>query len=318
MAAYTPLSLEDAEIIFAAHSLGAPTKVTPISAGSVNSNYFVESDRTYFVRLYEEQDAAGVAYEWALLDHLGSAVPMPRRVEGPSPGHLQVAGLSVAVFERVAGEMRCQATVRPAHLQQLGDALARAHLATAGFGWRRESRFRPSSLRTRLDGLDAEAANVSPALLNRIRGLLQKPLPSDVPRGPIHGDLFRDNVLWNEDDTLSALLDWESAAEGSFVADLAVVFLSWCMRDELDWTLGQALMEGYERVRPLSARERQAFFDFALAASARFALTRITDFHLRSTELRQSGSLIKDYQRFVHRLDQLEGLGAQEVLLRLS
>lgn len=319
MAAFTPLSLTDAESIFAAHGLGTPTTVEPIAAGSVNSNYFVKSNTSYFVRLYEEQDAAGVAYEWALLEQLSRAgVPMPKRALGPGPGALRVSGRSVAVFERVAGEMRCQKSVQPTHLDQLGGALARAHLATRGFGWRRESRFRPTSLVPRLDALNPEEVGVSSTLLSRIRDLLHEPLPSNVPRGPIHGDLFRDNVLWNKDDTLSALLDWESAAEGAFVADLAVVFLSWCMGDELDWALGRALVGGYEEVRPLCQMEKQAFFQYAISMSARFALTRITDFHLRRDALRQSGSLIKDYQRFVQRLDQLQSLGPEEVLRRLA
>ncbi|MFK8000735.1 MAG: homoserine kinase [Polyangiales bacterium] len=319
MAAFTPLSLEDAERIFVAHGLGSPTAVAPIAAGSVNSNYFVTGSESFFVRLYEEQDASGVAYEWALLEQLSTGgVPMPRRVEGPGPGELRVAGRSVAVFERVAGDMRCQKSVQPSHLEALGGALGRAHLATSGFGWRRESRFRPTSLLPRLDALDPGKAGVSAALLRRIRAQLCEPVPSNVPRGPIHGDLFRDNVLWNEDETLSALLDWESAAEGAFVADLAVVFLSWCMGDELDWALGRALVGGYELERPLSSGEKRAFFQYAMSMSARFALTRITDFHLRREALERSGSLIKDYQRFVQRLDKLQSLGPEEVLRRLA
>lgn len=319
MAAFTPLSLQDAERIFSAHSLGAPVTVEPIAAGSVNSNYFVTGSDSYFVRLYEEQEASGVAYEWALLDQLSAAgVPMPTRVEGPGPGELRVAGRSVAVFERVVGDMRCQRSIQPAHLESLGGALARAHLATTGFGWRRESRFRPTSLLPRLDALDPDEAAVSAGLLARIRELLCKEVPSNVPRGPIHGDLFRDNVLWNDDESLSALLDWESAAEGAFVADLAVVFLSWCMGDELDWDLGRALVGGYESVRALNSEEKSAFYEYAVSMSARFALTRITDFHLRREALQQSGSLIKNYQRFVQRLDELQGLGSEEVLRRLA
>lgn len=319
MAAFTPLSLEDAERIFAAHSLGVPNNIAPIAAGSVNSNYFVHGSDSYFVRLYEEQDASGVAYEWALLDQLSAGgVPMPARVEGPGPGELRVAGRSVAVFERVAGDMRCQASIQPAHLEALGGALARAHLATTGFGWRRESRFRPSFLLPKLDALDPEEAGVSAGLLKRIRELLCRNVPSDVPRGPIHGDLFRDNVLWHKNESLCALLDWESAAEGAFVADLAVVFLSWCMGDRLDWALGRALVGGYESVRSLGSAERRAFFEYAVSMSARFALTRITDFHLRREALEQSGSLIKDYERFVQRLDELQSLGPEEVLRRLA
>src|SRR4051794_13031080 len=110
MATFTPLNRADGLRIAAAHGLGACTEVVPISAGTVNSNYFLVTERgRVFVRLYEQQEVEGVAYEWALLDHLEArGVPIPPRLRGPLPGELRVNGRPVAVFGCVQGEDLCQ------------------------------------------------------------------------------------------------------------------------------------------------------------------------------------------------------------------
>ena len=245
---------------------------------------------------------------------------MPRRIEGPPPGALRVAGRSVAVFERVSGDMRCQASVTAEDMNRLGRALASGHLATAGFGWRRHSRFGGESILRRADELQALVGHELDAsfgeLIPRLRARLEAEVPAGVPAGPIHGDLFRDNVLWRGEE-LCALLDWESAAHGSFVADLGVVFLSWCFRDTFDWACGRALCEGYASKRNLTGAEKSAFYVLLLRSAARFALTRIADFHLREAALLASGAVVKDYRRFVRRLDTLEDLGQEQVAERL-
>ena len=127
-----------------------------------------------------------------------------------------------------------------------------------------------------------------------------------MPRGLIHGDLFRDNVLW-AGGWIVALLDFESASEGVFAYDLMVTVLAWCFGDGLDLTLMRALIAGYERVRPLSAEERAGLVAEGCAAALRFTITRITDYAMRVTD---GPRVIKDWRRFERRLAQLEGLSA--------
>src|SRR4051794_41186124 len=104
MATFTPISPDEGVLIARAHGLGGCAKVIPVPAGTVNSNYFLETDQgRVFVRLYEQQEADGVAYEWALIDHLrANSVPVPERVVGPGPGELRVGGRPVAVFRAIA------------------------------------------------------------------------------------------------------------------------------------------------------------------------------------------------------------------------
>ncbi|MEO0324465.1 MAG: homoserine kinase [Myxococcota bacterium] len=315
MALLTPLPAADATRLAAAHGLGAVTEVTPIAGGSVNSNFFLDMARPggpsrVFLRVYEEQDTDGVAFEWALLKHLEDhGVPVPARLRGPRPGELRVAGKPVALFALAAGRPSCQGAVTAARARAVGAFLGRAHRVTRSFGWRRRSRFEPASLRTRIAAIRARLArDPDPAVsaaLPRLEAELDRAAPSALPGGVVHGDLFRDNVFF-EGDALVAAIDWESAALGSYAYDVAVTLLAWCYGDDLDLGLVAALLGGYAAVRRPSSLERHALEGACRAAATRFAITRITDFHFR----RGSGQVQKAFQRFVDRLDAIDALPA--------
>ena len=317
MAVFTPLSPAEAALVARAHGLGAVSAITPIPAGRVNSNFFLDTDAgRRFMRIYEEQEADGVAYEWALLDHLGEAgLPVPARVAGPAPGAVRVAGKPVALFELVGGEMSCQAGVSKARARALGGFLARCHAAAAGFGWRRRSRFDLGRVAERLAGVPREG-ELEPVVgrLGAVLAEVREGWPVGLPRGPVHGDLFRDNVHW-EGDAIVAAIDWESAADGLFAYDLAVTILAWCFGDAFEWGLAAALVDGYEAIRPLEAREAAELRRMLLAAAARFTVTRITDFHLREGV---GERVHKDYRRFLARLEALAAHDAAALAARLG
>ncbi len=310
VAVYTKLTLADADRIARAHELGAARGVIGVPAGSVNSNYLVDTDAgRRFVRIYEEQGADGVAYEWALLDHLADAgLPVPRRVPGTAPGELQVAGKPTAVFELVGGDEICQAGVTPAHARAVGGFLARAHDAGARFERRRPSRFGRAQVRARLatvEALDRPELRAATAELRATLDALDRDEDPGLPCGVIHGDLFRDNVRWRAPTAIEAALDWESAADGPLVFDLAVAILAWCYGDALEPALVGAMRDGYEALRPLDARERAGLHHALLGAAARFTVTRITDYHLRDG----ADQVKKDWRRFLDRLHAVQAMG---------
>ena len=49
-----------------------------------------------------------------------------------------------------------------------------------------------------------------------------------LPRGPVHGDLFRDNVMF-EGETLTGFFDFYFAGCDTFLFDLAVCLNDWCI-----------------------------------------------------------------------------------------
>ena len=137
----------------------------------------------------------------------------------------------------------------------------------------------------------------------------------ELPTGVIHGDLFVDNVLYL-DDQLAALLDFEQASWGRLAYDLAVTVLAFGFgRDDFRPDVTRALIEAYAAVRPPTPAERAAFGAELRFAACRFAVTRITDVHLKQGAGAAPG---KRFQRYLARLASLQGHLASDALFSLG
>jgi len=276
-----------------------------IEAGSVNSNFRVVAGRErYFLRLYEEQELGGARADAALTDELRRrGVPTPATLPAAGTSSVEVLASRPAVLlEWAPGAPSCQRAVSEARARAVGEALARVHRAGEGLT-ASPGRFTPDALRRRLDAIDSSRlAEQAPPL----RAALDQVVASRVatPTGLIHGDLFRDNVLW-EGERLVALLDFESASIGSYAFDLAVTLLAWCFGDGFEAPLMRAMVAGYESVRPLEEVERAELWNEARLVALRFTITRITDYALRTS----GTGVLKDFRRFQARLAALDAMG---------
>ncbi len=308
--------LADAEIRAACAAFGVEVaSAGGVLAGSVNTNYAVTAPdgARWFLRLYEEQDAAGARRETELVAALAAeGVPTPAPLERPDGSGRTVAvrGKPAALYPFVDGATRCQQGVAAADVASVGEALARVHLAGGRLdparGLTTGSRFGAEDISRRLEGIAAAAlpGGVSADEVSRARDRLARALEAIVAetvRAPtiplIHGDLFRDNVLFTANGL--ALLDFESASTGTASFDLAVTSLAWCYGDALDPALVRALSEGYRRARPIAASERADLGRAARLACVRFATTRLTDYELRPRGM----GVYKDFRRWMGRLE---------------
>lgn len=308
MALLTALSLEDARELGRAYGVTLDA-LEPLALGSVNSNFraTARDGQKLFARLYEEQGVAGARAEVALLAALaraGSKVPEALPVTGAMPLH---AGKPFVVFPWVEGESLCLGRVDAAACRAVGAALARVHLATPSVAPLGPGRFGPKDMLARLERVERESRrpDLVPALA-RVRELYARYVAlrdASLPSGIVHGDLFRDNVLFGRGEIL-ALLDFESAFHGPFVYDLMVTIAAWCYTGAFVVENASAMVEGYSAVRPLSTAERaQARVEGALGC-LRFATSRITDFELRTPP---GARPARDFRRFLARLDAIEG-----------
>ena len=304
MALLTALALADAKRLGRTYGVELES-IEALSVGSVNSNFraTARDGRKLFARLYEEQGQVGAEGELALLDGLAAegipvSTPLPR--SGPVP---TLGAKPFAVFPWVEGEILCIPRVTPEACRRVGRALAQVHLATPKLSRLGPGRFAPADMLERLARVEREALRpaLAPDLLH-VRALYERYLAErepSLPHGVVHGDLFRDNVLWQGGE-IAALLDFESAFHGPFVYDLMVTIAAWCYRDAFELPLVAALVEGYEAARPLGADERRAVRVEGALACLRFATSRITDFELRAREGERPA---RDFRRFLARLD---------------
>jgi homoserine kinase type II len=306
MGLFTVLSLEDARRLGGEFGIDV-ARVEPLAAGSVNSNYRVTdaSGNRYFARVYEEQDVSGAEVEIRLLGELhrqGIPTTRPLAHSGSSVATLQ--GKPFAMYPWVDGEILCQRKVEPSHCEKVGAALAKIHAASPRLSRLGEGRFGVDDVARRLDRIERESpehAAAASVIRRKLEHHRQRRTPA-LPSGVIHGDLFRDNVLWHDGD-IAALIDFESASHGPFCFDLAVTLLAWCYGSDLSDSLVGALFGGYAAVRPLEPEEREGIVTEGALACLRFATTRITDFSMRAEPGKPP---LRDYRRFLQRLDALE------------
>jgi homoserine kinase type II len=208
--------------------------------------------------------------------------------------------------------------VTPEDALQVGEALARVHVAGRA-EVAPQGRFGIDALRQRIDRIAASAHVEFAPMASTLREELDAAhhaRDASLPAGLVHGDLFRDNVLWAPDGRISALLDFESACAGTYAYDLMVTVLSWCFGDDLDGTLATAMRRGYERVRPLEAPEIRSLCAEGSFAALRFTITRITDYAMRTGA--SGPRVVKDWRRFMKRFEKLRDLGADGVVQLLG
>jgi homoserine kinase type II len=123
--------------------------------------------------------------------------------------------------------------------------------------------------------------HVDAALAAELEGeiaFFEKNWPAGLPAGVIHADLFNDNVLFLHD-RLSGLIDFYFACNDAFAYDVAICLNAWCFETDLSFnaTKARALLQGYERGRPLEPAERAAMPLLARGAALRFLMTRLYD-----------------------------------------
>lgn len=315
MARLTSLSSSEARALGRGFGLDV-ARVEALSLGSVNSNFrlVTASGDRYFARIYEEQGVDGARAELQLLRRLharGVPVSLPLAHEDGGDVAL-VSHKAFSVYRWVDGVHLCNALVTPERAGTLGRALAQVHLATPELGPLPEGRFGLPGVLDRLRQIlrDTQRFDVDVAFLEGKLDQYRAARDAGLPRGLVHGDLFRDNVLW-QGESIVALLDFESASEGPFAYDLAVCLLSWCYGDSLRVDCARALVAGYERERPLLPSERAALPVEAALACIRFATTRIRDFSMRCPE---GATPERDYRRFLKRLSDVEAGALDPVL----
>ena len=285
MAVYTQLPAEDLRALIAHYDVGELVSAKGIAEGISNSNWLVETTGGRFIlTMYEHRtDLADLPFFLDLMDHLSAkGCPVPRTIHDREGASFRMCDeKAVALIEFLPGVSVDRPT--PAQARSVGEALARNHLAVADFGQERQNSLDMSACNRIVDSLaDSDLAAIDPSLpdvLHEEIGYLTAKGDGGLPTGVVHADLFPDNVLMRGD-RVSGLIDFYFAATDAFAYDLAVTHAAWCFSSDggkYRAATGKALVEGYESLRPLSAREREAMEWLLRRACMRFIATRAED-----------------------------------------
>lgn len=295
MAVYTEVSLSEAQALFKQLKLGHVTSLKGCAGGIENTNYFASAElegqtHDYVLTLFERLSFEQLPFYLQLMKHLaqhGIAVPEPTAND---KGALvfDVKSKPAAVVNKLSGASELAPT--PEHCAQVGAMLARMHLAGRSF--------EPQQPNLRgLSWWNDTVPVVLPYLTQAQKALITQELAyqnhvaalssyAALPRGPIHADLFRDNVLFdtvNHAPVLSGFFDFYFAGIDTWIFDLAVCLNDWCIDLETGKNNAQnahSFIAAYNQERPLLTAERELLPAMLRAGALRFWLSRLWDFHL--------------------------------------
>ncbi|WP_353234207.1 homoserine kinase [Diaphorobacter ruginosibacter] len=287
MAVFTEVSNKEARELLRRLQLGKLTELRGIEGGIENTNYFLTSDEGEFVlTLFERLSAEQLPFYLHLMKHLahgGIPVPDPAADKNGDILHT-VAGKPAAVVNRLRG--KSQLAPQAVHCAAVGEMLARMHLAGRDYD-RQQPNLRG------LDWWNQTAPVVLPYLEESQKALLESELAwqnhvaasseyAALPRGPVHADLFRDNVMF-EGEELTGFFDFYFAGVDTWLFDLSVCLNDWCIDLDSgahDAARADAMLQAYQSVRPLTAAERTLLPSMLRAGALRFWISRLWDFHL--------------------------------------
>ncbi|MGH1357537.1 MAG: homoserine kinase [Burkholderiaceae bacterium] len=288
MAVFTPVTRSELSQFLSAYALDSVIDFRGIDAGIENSNFFVSTEQHQLVlTLFERLSMEQLPFYLNLMHHLAAAgVPCPDPVAARNGSILQsLHGKPAALVTRLPGEACMQPG--PEHCASVGHALARMHLAAAKFSERQPN----------LRGLGwwrEVIPDLLPQLPVQSRSLLEEELSvqatfaasaayRQLPTSAVHADLFRDNILFMDaptGPTVSGIIDFYFAGQDTWVFDLAVTVNDWCTHDNdcrFDQLRLEALLAAYQKIRPITRPEQNAWPYALRAAALRFWVSRLHD-----------------------------------------
>ena len=287
MAVFTPVTQEQAALLMSQLGLGELTALRGIEGGIENTNYFASTDLgEYVLTLFERLNHEQLPFYLFLMKHLAEkGIPVPNPAANRDGDILHTLNTKpTAVVNRLSGQS--QLAPEAVHCAAVGEMLARMHIAGEDYN-RSQPNLRGlawwnDTVPVVLPHLDEAQASLLQSELAYQNHIANGAAYQALPKGPVHADLFRDNVMF-DGNALTGLFDFYFAGVDTWLFDLAVCLNDWC----IDLATGQhapdraaSMLDAYQSIRPLRPAERQLLPAMLRAGALRFWISRLWDYHL--------------------------------------
>jgi homoserine kinase type II len=166
------------------------------------------------------------------------------------------------------------------HCFAVGKSLARMHSITKTFSEKRKNDRGLEWIKEKFAGMKSKLTSLEKNMIELEIDFLSHHDVGDLPKSTIHGDLFRDNVLFLNEKRPS-FIDFYYACEEVLVFDIAIALNDWCIDADgaIDKNKLKEFIEGYETERTLTKEER-VYMPVALRwAALRFYISRLEHIH---------------------------------------
>lgn len=277
MSVYTKISKQELEQFLSNYNMQALVSYHGIQAGTVNSNYFVNtSDKQFVLTIFETLANSQINFYLQLTDFLSQhKIPCPNPIYDITNQVINSLQNKPAVlFPKLSGQTLEQVTTD--HCQQIAQTIAKMHLLTNNYKTVQKNYFGNDWLKKTIDIILPKLNSSQCKLLTNAVNIQTSFDFKLCPKGIIHADIFRDNVLFTNN-KLTGIIDFYFACTDIYLLDLAILINDWCFDNDqqFDQEKSEAIITSYEKIRPLSESEHAMWKQALFVSTLRFWVSRL-------------------------------------------
>ena len=286
MAVYTKINKKDISHINEKFQIEKIVNFKGIKKGIENTNYLLISKNQKFIltifekRVFKKE----IPFFMKLMDQLNdSKINCPKPLKNKDGSYLlKIRNKTACVVSFLKGKDKKSLNLKNCY--DIGKTIAEMHLSTKKMNLFRKNSMSINSLNPLLNSIKFKTkkfSNIEKFLKKNYKDIKKK-WPRKLPSGIIHGDLFIDNIFF-QNNKLSGLIDFYFAANDYFMYEIAICVNALCFEKknskfEINKKKIRNLINGYESIKKISNKEKKFLNILCRGAAMRYFLTRLYDY----------------------------------------
>ena len=287
MAVYTKLIKKDISSLINNYQINKIEKFQGIKKGIENTNYLLKTKQnkfilTIFEKRVKKKDLPFFMNLMEKLNHKKIICPKPLRTKkGTHITNIKTKSACIVTFL----EGKDKTILNNKNCFDVGKNIAKFHKVTTKLKLYRQNSMSIHRLNDLLKTIKFKSNQITPNLKNTLNLCLKdikNKWPKNLPQGIIHGDLFIDNIFFNKN-KFSGFIDFYFSSNDYLIYEIAICINALCFDKKknkfvMNSSKIKNLINGYESIRTLSKKEKDALNIMCRGAALRYLLTRIYDY----------------------------------------
>ena len=288
MAVYTKLIKKDISSLINNYQINKIEKFQGIKKGIENTNYLLKTKQnkfilTIFEKRVKKKDLPFFMNLMEKLNHKKIICPKPLRTKkGTHITNIKTKSACIVTFL----EGKDKTILNNKNCFDVGKNIAKFHKVTTKLKLYRQNSMSIHRLNDLLKTIKFKSNQITPNLKNTLNLCLKdikNKWPKNLPQGIIHGDLFIDNIFFNKN-KFSGFIDFYFSSNDYLIYEIAICINALCFDKKknkfvMNSSKIKNLINGYESIRTLSKKEKDALNVMCRGAALRYLLTRIYDYY---------------------------------------
>ncbi len=302
MANYTVLTPQELDALLNQYALEAPLQVSPLAGGQANSSLKITtSNDTFTLSICDEKDREAIENLTDILVHLEEhKFPTTRLIKTKKKENF-VFHKQTPVYMKNYLQGKVTHNLSAKMIHQVGQAMANLHslkcLPTMQNSFACDLNEFESLLSTRTN-------HPYYNWLIEKKNYLEQAINPDLPKGFIHGDIFWDNLLF-ENESLKAILDFEEACYFYKLFDIGMAAVGCCSSNgSFNISQIRELLDGYSKNCPFTSDETSQLNIFIEYAAVAASFWRFRQYNVKypKSELAESYKELASLADHIHTL----------------